>query len=131
MRRLPCVVVALSVVFSAACAPGPPGEGRRGSRGSGSITREELASLSQFSAFDVVRRLRPQWLHRRGTVNLDRNRQLPVVFVDRTERGDIRELERIPADDVERISYLSARDATTRFGTGYTRGVIEVISRGN
>ncbi len=56
---------------------------------------------------------------------------MPVVFVDRSRRGEIRELELIAADDVERIRYISARDATTRYGTGYPGGIIEVISRGN
>lgn len=62
MRRLSFVVLALSVMVSAACASGPPGESTGPSRGSGTITREDLAALSQFDAFQVVRRLRPQWL---------------------------------------------------------------------
>ena len=131
MRRLSFVVIVLSVVLSAACASVPPGESRGGSRGSGTITREDLAALGQFNAFQVVRRLRPQWLRSRGTANLSGQQMLPVVFVDRIPRGEPRELEQIPADDVERINFMSARDATTRYGTGYPGGIIEVISRGN
>ncbi len=114
-----------------ACASGSGSGGGGGARGSGDITRNELAALSSFSAFDVVRRLRPQWLRSRGTANLDGANILPVVFVDRSRRGEIRELELIAADDVERIRYISARDATTRYGTGFPGGIIEVISRGN
>lgn len=131
MRRLSFLLIVLSVVSSAACAAGPPGESRGGSRGSGTITREDLAALAPFNAFQVVRRLRPQWLRTRGAANFSGEQLRPVVFVDRSERGEIRELEQIPADDVERITFLSARDATTRYGTGYPGGVIEVISRGN
>lgn len=131
MRRLSFVVIVLGVMVSAACAAGPPGESTGRSRGSGTITREDLAALSQFNAFQVVRRLRPQWLRSRGVANLDGRQLLPVVIVDRTPRGDPRELQQIAADDVERISFMSARDATTRYGTGYPGGIIEVISRGN
>jgi hypothetical protein len=132
MRQLSFVVIVLVVLLSAACASaGPPGESRGGTLGSGTITREELAALRQFNAFQVVRRLRPQWLRSRGVANLDGQQLLPVVFVDRTPRGEPRELQQISADDVERITFMSARDATTRYGTGYPGGIIEVISRGN
>lgn len=130
MRRLPFVFIALCVVGSA-CASGSGSGGGGGARGSGDITREDLATLSSFSAFQIVRRLRPQWLRSRGTANLEGASILPVVFVDRSRRGEIRELELIAADDVERIRYLSSRDATTRYGTGFLGGIIEVISRGN
>ncbi len=131
MRRRSFVLIVLSVVFPSACASRLPGESRGVSRGSGTITREDLAALAQFNAFQVVRRLRPQWLRTRGAANFGGEQLRPIVFVDRNERGELRELELIPAADVERISFMSARDATTRFGAGYPGGVIEVISRGN
>ncbi len=131
MRRLSFVLIVLSVVLSAACASASPGESRARSRGSSTITREDLDALRQFNAFQVVRRLRPQWLRSRGVANFDGQQLLPVVFVDRTPRGEPRELEQISADDVERINFISSRDATTRYGTGYPGGIIEVILRGN
>ena len=131
MRRISFVVIAMSVVLSVACASGPPGVRSGGSGGSGTITREQLAELGQFSALQVVRRLRPQWLRTRGAANFDGAQLTPVVFVDFSPRGGIRELEHISSDDVERINFMSARDATTRYGTGYPGGIIEVISRGN
>ena len=125
MHRLRFFVIALSVGLSAACASGgTPAEGTTGvTRSSGPITRAELAPLSQFSAFDAVRRLRPRWLSTRGTG------QLPTVFIDRSPRGEPRVLAQIPANTVERINFLPARDATTRYGTGYAYGIIEVITR--
>ena len=131
MRRLSFFVIVLSVVLSAACASGPPGEARARSRTSGPITREQLAQLGQFNAYQVVSRLRPQWLRSRGMANLRGEQLVAVVFVDRAPRGELRMLERISADDVERISFMPGRDATTRYGTGYPGGIIEVVSRGN
>lgn len=129
MRRLSLASVVLCVVVSA-CASGSGG-GTGAGRSSSEITRAELAELSTFSAFDVVRRLRPQWLRSRGTANFDGDQMLPIVFVDRSRRGELRELELINADDIERIRYLTSREATMRYGTGYPGGIIMVISRGN
>jgi hypothetical protein len=36
-------------------------------------------------------------------------------------------LRTISARDVQYVRFLSAPDATTRFGTGYISGVIEVV----
>jgi hypothetical protein len=35
------------------------------------------------------------------------------------------------ANDIESTRYFSASDATTKWGTGYTGGAIEVTTRGN
>ena len=47
--------------------------------------------------------------------------------------GDITrdELALIPVSDVESIRRVSASDATTRFGTGFPAGAIEVRTRRN
>jgi hypothetical protein len=54
---------------------------------------------------------------------------MPVVFLDGVRAGDLQALERFRVEDVEELRYHSARDATTRWGTGYSGGVIEVIQK--
>jgi hypothetical protein len=50
--------------------------------------------------------------------------------VDGAIRGEVDELHRLSADSIEDIRYLTAGDATTKCGTGYAAGVIEVRTRG-
>ena len=55
------------------------------------------------------------------------NSLLPVVFVDNVPQASIESLRGISARDVQYVRFLSAADATTRYGTGYMAGVIEVV----
>ncbi|HLA14370.1 MAG TPA: hypothetical protein VJZ25_05040, partial [Gemmatimonadaceae bacterium] len=51
------------------------------------------------------------------------------VFLDGQRYGDIETLKTMPVQTIREIRYLSASDATTKYGTGYTNGVIEVYTR--
>jgi hypothetical protein len=44
--------------------------------------------------------------------------------------GDLSFLRSIRTNQVEEIRHMSGSDATTRYGTGYGGGTIEVRSRG-
>ena len=79
--------------------------------------------MPAITAYDAVQRLRPRWLQRTG------RRGVPRVVVARTQRTNVYELTRIRADDVESIRFVSGPDATTRYGTGFTGGAIEVTLR--
>ena len=46
-------------------------------------------------------------------------------------RGGVEELRSIRAEHVVEIRYMSASEATTRFGTGYTGGLILVTTGGD
>jgi hypothetical protein len=49
-----------------------------------------------------------------------------AVFVDGTEMGGVEELQRLQANLVEEIRYLSGSDAQTKYGARFSAGVIEV-----
>ena len=53
----------------------------------------------------------------------------PQIFLDGVQVGDVESLRSLRTDGVQELRFLSARDATTRFGTGYMAGVIEIITR--
>jgi hypothetical protein len=53
------------------------------------------------------------------------------VVVDGVARGELDELRGLNNDTLETIRYLSAPDATTKYGTGFPGGVIEVTTRRN
>lgn len=94
------------------------------------ITRSQIQSINVASAFDVVQQLRPEFLRSRGSLSVQNpDPPLPQVYVDGMFYGAIRSLHEIPADRVEEIRYLNARDATTRYGTGHQGGVIALRLR--
>ncbi len=78
-------------------------------------------SLSSSTLYEVIERLRPRWLRGRG-------RGATAVLMD-GQRLDLRALRTVRPADVELVRWVSAQDATTRFGSGYANGLIEVVSR--
>jgi len=49
--------------------------------------------------------------------------------VDDRPYGELDVLYGFGTEDLEEIRYISASDATTRFGTGYPGGIINLITR--
>jgi hypothetical protein len=82
------------------------------------------------TAYDLVQRLRPQFLRGRG-VSTGANGQAtgPVIYLDNVLFGPTDALRQIRAENVKEIRYLNASDATTRWGTNHDSGVIMVTSR--
>ncbi|MEK6566904.1 MAG: hypothetical protein AABZ41_09395 [Bacteroidota bacterium] len=83
------------------------------------ITAEEIAAANAFNAYDAVTKLRPLFLQQRGS-------SPPVVYVDNVRYGTPATLRDISTTNIQRIEYIGASDATTRFGTGHSGGVIMV-----
>ena len=129
MRRLPLANVFLAMALTACASGGGGGGGEESDRRSGGdpnrLTAEELASVSASNVYDAVQALRPRWFRARSANVND----LPAAFVDGRHRGDYRDLAQVPLSNVESIQYLSARDATTLYGTGYPGGAIDVRTR--
>jgi hypothetical protein len=105
------------------------------------ITTEEIEQAQETNAFQVVEKLRPEFLvsmarqHTlgRGAVqqpDLGYSQPDPeptaAVFVDGTEMGGVDELRRIQSTMVEEIRYLSGSEAQTKYGPRFPAGVIEV-----
>jgi hypothetical protein len=137
MRKLLSGAVALMLV---GCGGGGSGSGaqtetvaptvRRGS--SNVIVESEITSQYQ-NALEVVQNLRPQMLIPRG-VGSDASGQLAasipiIIYMDDVRLGEPSSLVNIPATRVKEIRFLNARDATTRFGTGHSSGVILVTTK--
>ena len=117
-------VAGVGLAALAGCASGGGGEGGP-RRDPDLITAEELADYQSLTCLEVIQRIRPRWLQRRGS------EQNPVVYQNGNRIGLAEEvLPGIPASDVQSLRYLDANDATTRFGTGHGSGAIEVTSRG-
>ena len=85
-----------------------------------------LIQYDNFSKFP----LHPQWLKARGqtTGASSLTPLLPTVFLDGTRMGSIDLLGVYQVNDIEEIRYLDAAQAGIRYGMGYPRGIIEIIS---
>ena len=95
------------------------------------ITREQIASIPDDSAYTLIQRLKPRWLRARTPATpLNPEPVYARVFRDEIEWGDLSALNGMSSSEIERIEYINGRDATTRYGTGYGGGVIRVVTTG-
>lgn len=93
------------------------------------ITRQEIEALPEArTAFELVTRLRPNWLNtRQGSITLPQGDV--VVYVNEVRRGGpeaLREVDRLQVAEIRRVRGI---DATTRFGTDHEHGAILVKLR--
>jgi len=127
-RFLVLVGVALTGIL-AACSSATAGGAPRASRDV--ITREQMDAIDATTVLAVIQRLHPEFLRPRGRASLQtESGGLPVVYVDGIRAGGPEVLRDLPSQDVLEIRYIGAADATTRYGTGHTGGVIEIRIRG-
>jgi hypothetical protein len=99
---------------------------------SGAITAEQLDNLGPgVSAYQAIERLRPIWLRDRGVNSPSAayvDDTLPKVHIDTTPY-DVSALRSFRTTDIQTITFMDGRDATTRYGTGYVNGLILVTTR--
>ena len=94
------------------------------------ITEEEIASASAINAYEVVQKLRGNFLSNRGkTTILGRSSATPVVYVDGVRYGEIASLRNITATTLQSIRLYRAWEAQQRYGNNVTGGVIEVTTK--
>tara|TARA_Y100000588_G_C14187446_1_gene896488 strand:- start:1128 stop:1460 length:333 start_codon:yes stop_codon:yes gene_type:complete len=84
------------------------------------------------NVYQVIERNRPQWFNAgrsAPTLGYAEGGRFARVVLNGALYGDLDDLRRINTVEVTRLEYMSARDATTRFGTGYAGGAILVSTR--
>src|SRR5262245_53578380 len=94
------------------------------------ITAAQLEKITANNAYDAVRLLHPEWMEVRG-INSTSN-PVPVtaaVFIDGSRMGDLESLRNVQLNGISEIKYLTAAEASNRYGMGLARGAIEVITR--
>lgn len=84
---------------------------------------EEARGHAQ-NVWEVIERLRPNWLVSRAATM--RERIDPVVYVDGTRFGSVESLVEIPLTGVIAILRVGPQDATLLYGTGHAGGIIAV-----
>jgi hypothetical protein len=121
-----CIAVGLTLTVAIGCAGAarPASDIATPRSSAHAITAREIAAVTgSATAYEAVQRLRPMWLLSR------RSAGRPVVYVDNIWRGGFEELYRISPADIEEIQMFRGYDATTRWGTGHSDGVILVITK--
>ncbi len=92
------------------------------------IVRAELESLGAMGTLEAMQRLRPRFLRPRASTGTSRQAEYPKVYLDNLRLESVNDLRTLPTSEVFEIRYLDPNDATTRYGTGHTAGVILVTT---
>ena len=89
------------------------------------ISASAIAAAHVETAYDAVLRLQPSWLLGHGARSHDAESR-PVVYLNDHVLGGVDQLRELPVENIREIQFLSAIDATTRFGSGHVSPVIIV-----
>ena len=128
----------VSLVVTACVPPAPTSGATRVVRSPSEIHPAEIeAALGRLeTAYDIVSTLRPGMLVSRDIKDRPRSGTATwsgtfgiKVYLDGIRYGGVESLATIPANTVLEVRWLSALDATTRYGTGHSAGVVSVTSR--
>ncbi len=134
MRVLRAAVSVIAVVTLAACASGGTSAGGKTRYSQNVITADELATVDVTDAYQAIQRLRPQFLtNSRGPTQMGTRSGTTdsgiQVYMNDQRLGDVSSLSQIPKNDIQEIRFLSASEASSRFGTGNTSGAIVVTRK--
>ncbi|HEY8832771.1 MAG TPA: hypothetical protein VIM21_09670 [Gemmatimonadaceae bacterium] len=127
----------LAIASLLSCAPATSstsaGTGVSGSRGGSTLTAAEIAAVNVSDLYDVIHRIRPNYLRARGNSSVDTTLPgtsvLPNVYLDGQLLGDVSSLHNITASLVKVVHYYDPAQASIRFGTQNRSGVIEVVTQ--
>lgn len=117
--------VAWTLIASLACAGARSHPARVRPERRDVLGVDEIRRDGSGTAYDVIRRLRPEFLSRAKARGVD---DLPIVFLDGIRVGEIDVLRTIGVTGLREIRWLGPDEATLRFGTGYPAGAICVIT---
>lgn len=121
-KRAVVFAVALAMGLVGCASSGSGGSARPAGATSNRIVAAELEPLGQISPLRAIERLRPQWLRTRSGDS-------PILHVDGARRSSLNDMNSYQLSEIDRIEYMSASDATTRFGTGYAGGAIMLFTK--
>ncbi|MFL5560407.1 MAG: hypothetical protein ACJ79K_02945 [Gemmatimonadaceae bacterium] len=95
------------------------------------ITEDEIVDSHAMNAYDVIHKLRANFLSYRGKISIysSPSVSMPTVYVDEQRYGDIGLLSTIPAEVIATIRLYRAWDATTKYGINNASGVISITTR--
>jgi hypothetical protein len=100
------------------------------------ISEEEIATSTSANAYDLIQRLRPNFLRTRGAVHGAPSGGINnietvdlVIYLNENRLGGSAQLRQIATSEIREVHYFSASEATTKWGTGHSAGAIQIVSR--
>jgi hypothetical protein len=95
------------------------------------ITEDEIIASRASTAYDVIHKLRANFLTNRGetSFNSKQSRPYPTVYIDDQEFGPISALASIPAAQISMIRLYRVSEANAKYGTHNLGGVIAIFTR--
>lgn len=123
------VVFSLLPAVVLACSPPRLGPGEISN--SQVITEEEIVASRAANAYEVIHKLRANFLTNRGETSFSRSQSnpYPTVYVDDQEFGPISTLSSIAAAQIAMIRLYRVSEANARYGTRNLGGVIAITTR--
>jgi hypothetical protein len=94
------------------------------------ISEEEIEASRGTNAFEVIRKVRANFLTYRGETSVrGKSKPYPTVYLDDQEFGPIDVLRTIPAAQISSIRLYRSWESTTRFGPHNMGGVIAITTK--
>jgi hypothetical protein len=126
------VIVAVAAMGAAACASGGATAGSAQTNRS-VITAAEIPTTGTESAYELIQRLRPEYLRTKPTQTYvgatSNDAPPPALFFNGQRIGALEDLHGIPAPSLSMIRYYSIEEGKRKFGMQYGGGVIEIKYR--
>lgn len=123
MRWTATSSLCIAATLACAGAPSPRDAPQRSS--SRVLAGAELEHPHAANALDLIRVRRPAFLRLNGPAGKDE----PVFYIDDSRAMSIEELRLLPTDMLVEIRYLTAAEATFRYGRGHSGGAVVVRTR--
>jgi hypothetical protein len=121
-----------SVLAVLACASPPAPEGAQPTNRS-MITDAEIPTTGTESAYDLIQRIRPEYLRVRPTQTYmgakSNEAPPPAVLFNGQRLGDVSYLQQVAAPALSYVRYYSIEEGKRKFGMQYGGGVIEIRYR--
>ena len=112
MNQIKAIIV-LSAVGWIACSSTKEASTGKSLYSPNYIHSEEIRKSGASNAYDLIKRLRPQWVWGRGITSITGSveQRYPVVFFDGMQYGEINSLATISVDSIKEIEFINPRDA--------------------
>jgi hypothetical protein len=126
IASLACVFACISGSTSSIAAQSDstaPAKAEKPKHDDNHITTEEIAASKRPTAYEVVDRLRPQWLRKDMLTGED-----VVVYRDEQNLGGSDKLRDMPSVEVADLQYVPHADAVKRWGSDI-KGSVIVVTR--
>jgi hypothetical protein len=129
VRTRGALLVAAFCLASVACTS--PGSRKANLATRNLITADDIKRVGATTALEAIQRLQPNMLEKKrgpSSINFEDQAQI-MVYVDGSRLGGIEALTLIQSAAIVEIRFLSASEATIRYGTGNAAGAIVITTK--